>query len=433
MASRLQRWQWLTGAVLLVGYSGYYVCRSNLSVAVPALLADPSTGLDRAAIGAMSSAGIVAYAAGKSITGVAGDFVGGRGLFLGGLFLSVAATVAFSVSAGYPLFLLWWMANRFAQSAGWGGLTKTAAHWYPAGRYGTVMSLLSLSYLFGDAAGRYLLGAFMSGGLSWRGVFLAAAAVLAIIGLVNLALLKDTPADLGLPEPEVGRDTVFGPGGGSSRPDSLRDLLTPYVSSTAFWLVCGLSLGMTLIREAFNTWIPVYLVDAHQLGPGLAAQYSALFPFIGGISCVVVGPATDRLGRGNRVTLVVPAMAVCALSLAAVALGTARHDLTLSMVAIGATAFCLLGPYTLLAGAIAMDMGGRKGSATAAGLIDTAGYAGGALSGFAVARMADSGGWAGVFNVMAAVACGVTLVAALYWLQQRRRVTWPAPPQPELS
>ena len=68
------RWQLLTGAALVVGYSGYYICRSNLSVAVPGLLADGATGLDRTAIGMISSAGVVAYALGKSVTGVVGDF-----------------------------------------------------------------------------------------------------------------------------------------------------------------------------------------------------------------------------------------------------------------------------------------------------------------------------------------------------------------------
>ncbi len=432
-ASRLAGWQVVTGAALLVGYSGYYICRSNLSVVVPALVADPAAGVDRATIGLISSAGVVAYAAGKSITGVAGDFFGGRRLFLGGLFLSVAATLAFSASAGAPLLLLCWMINRFVQSAGWAGLTKTAAHWYPARRYGTVMSLLSLSFLFGDAAGRYVLGGLLLGGTSWRGVFLAAAGVLGVIGLVDILILRGSPRDVGLPEPAVNAQNIFGDRGGASTPDGLSDLLKPYFVSLSFWLVCGLSFGMTLIREAFNTWIPAYLVDAHRLGPGSAARYSALFPLLGGVSSIAVGILTDRLRGGNRVALVVPAMALCALALGTLALGTARHDLTLSLVAMGATAFCLLGPYTLLAGAIAMDMGGRKGSATAAGLIDTAGYIGGTLSGFAVGHLAQTGGWTSVFSLMAALAVAVGVIATGYCVEYRRRTGWRVQPQPEFS
>ena len=420
--ARLRRWQWLTGAALLVGYSGYYLCRSNLSVVVSALAADPAAGVDRASIGLISSAGIVAYALGKSVTGVAGDFLGGRAFFLGGLFVSVAATVAFSASAGLPMFLLFWMINRFAQSAGWAGLTKTAAHWFPARRYGLVMSALSLSFLFGDAAGRYLLGGLVTAGLTWRAVFIAAAIALTAIGVVVAITLRGSPRDVGLPEPEVSANNVFGKDGAASTPASIGDLLRPYLESVSFWLVCGLSFGMTLIREAFNTWVPAYLVDAHQLAPGVAAQYSALFPFLGGLSAIAIGVSSDRMRGGNRVTLIVPAMVICTLSLVALAIATERGDLRLAMMAIAATAFSLLGPYTLLAGAIAMDMGGRRGSATAAGLIDTAGYAGGTLSGFAVGQLAQSGGWAPVFNILAVLAGGVAAIAFAYCIDHRRRL-----------
>lgn len=432
-ASRFVRWQVLTGAALLLGYGGYYICRSNLSVSVPALVADGATGLDRGDIGLISSAGIVAYAAGKAVTGIAGDFFGGRMLFLGGLFLSVLATLGFSVSHGLPAFAAFWVFNRFVQSAGWGGVTKTAAHWYPAGRYGAVMSLLSLSYLFGDAAGRYVLGALMTGGTGWRGIFISAAVILAVLGIGAAVVLRDSPRQLGFPEPEVSSANVFGADGAASRPASLGDLLGPYFAAPAFWLVCAMAFGMTLIREAFNTWIPAYLVDAHQLDAGLAAEYSALFPLLGGVSAIAVGLLTDRAGSGNRITLVVPAMGACALSLVVLGIATVRHDLWLSLAAICGTALFLLGPYTLLAGAVAMDMGGRKGSATAAGLIDTAGYAGGTLSGVWLGRLAETGGWPAVFTVMALISAGVALVAFLYWLEHKRRTVWRLAPTPELS
>ena len=242
-------------------------------------------------------------------------------------------------------------------------------------------------------------------------------------------VLRGSPKDVGLQEPAVNKDNLFGRDGDESKPHSLTDLLRPYLTSLPFWLVCGLSFGMTLIRETLNIWVPVYLVDAHHVAPGAAAQYSALFPLVGGISSLAVGVTSDRLGGDNRVALMVPAMIVCAIALAALSFGTVRGDLPLSLLAISLTALSLLGPYTLLAGAIAMDMGGRKGSATAAGFIDTAGYAGGALSGFAVARLAEMAGWAAVFNALATLAAAVSAVAALYCIDHRRRSVLRAQPQ----
>jgi OPA family glycerol-3-phosphate transporter-like MFS transporter len=88
--------------------------------------------------------------------------------------------------------------------------------------------------------------------------------------------------------------------------------------------------------------------------------------------------------------------------------------------AIIGVAFWLLGPYSLLAGAVALDFGGRRGSATAAGLIDTAGYLGAVLSGFAVGRIVETSGWPSAFRALAAVAAA-TLMAALAYGRRHAR------------
>src|SRR5262249_18938418 len=144
----------------------------------------------------------------------------------------------------------------FVQSAGWGGLVKVASHWFSAEHYGAVMAVLSLSFLFGDAIGRYVLGAILDAGVGWRSLFRIAAAILAAIGVVAVFLLPGSPRDGGCPEPPVHAANLFGTAGSESRPAGLDDLLRPYAMSPRFWLVCAVSCGLTLIREAFNAWIP---------------------------------------------------------------------------------------------------------------------------------------------------------------------------------
>jgi sugar phosphate permease len=58
-------------------------------------------------------------------------------------------------------------------------------------------------------------------------------------------------------------------------------------------------------------------------------------------------------------------------------------------------AFLLIGPYSFLAGAVAIDFGGRQGSATASGIIDGVGYLGGVLAGDSIARLSTAFGWSG--------------------------------------
>ena len=64
-----------------------------------------------------------------------------------------------------------------------------------------------------------------------------------------------------------------------------------------------------------------------------------------------------------------------------------RRHRSLPLLTIGVVAFCLLGPYSYLGGAFALDFGGKQASAASSGIIDGIGYLGGVLAGDSVARL----------------------------------------------
>lgn len=416
-------WQAVTVAALLIGYAGYYVCRSNLSVAASLIASDAGlTGMSNAVLGAIASAGVLAYALGKPMTGVAGDVVGGRRMFLLGMWGAVAATVAFGLGTGVWALSAAWVANRFVQSAGWGALTKLVAQWFAPARHGRVIAVLSLSYLFGDAAARFALGSMLDVGYGWRAVFFASAALLAVVAVGVGAALRERPRDRGLPEPAASPVTVYGAEGLEPGATSVRALVTPLLASPTFWLVCVLSCGLTLVREAFNIWIPTHLTATYGMSPGSAARWSALFPLMGGLSVLVVGAATDRLGPGRRMLVAAPLVLGAGVLTFAASSSVVMHDERLGLVSLGAIAALLIGPYSLLAGALALELGGKRGASTAAGLIDTAGYLGAMLSGVAVGAAADTYGWDASLRLLAGVTVGAAAVAALLaWTEHRPR------------
>jgi len=152
--SSLRRWQWITASSLFSGYAAYYICRANLSVATPLLLAEyADRGLNKEGMGLIASAGVATYAIGKIINGLLADRLGGRPLFLGGLFASVVCTAVFAVSgnlwslAGVGVFAAIWAANRLFQSCGWVALVNIASRWFPLARHATIMAFLSCSFL----------------------------------------------------------------------------------------------------------------------------------------------------------------------------------------------------------------------------------------------------------------------------------------------
>src|SRR4051812_40189960 len=105
------RWQGLTLGLMVAGYAGYYLCRSNLSVCLPLIVLDlAAQGVDvgegRLRLGAVVSAGTLGYALGKFASGGVADTLGGRGNVLIGMLGAVGCTVLFALGGGFPAFTL---------------------------------------------------------------------------------------------------------------------------------------------------------------------------------------------------------------------------------------------------------------------------------------------------------------------------------------
>jgi OPA family glycerol-3-phosphate transporter-like MFS transporter len=421
-------WHLATIVLLGVGYSGYYFCRSNLSVVLPDLIHDlaqhgVTANEAQVRLGFIASAGTVAYAVGKFISGSMADLFGGRRNFLSGMAGSILFTLVFVLSGGFPLFTLAWVGNRLFQSTGWVGLVKVASRWFSYSTYGTVMAVLSLSYLFGDAACRWIMSQLMAFGLGWRGVFLAAAGSLALLLVANLIFLRESPEERGLPAPEANPLNVYGAEGEhkNEKHPGLIAILRPLAASFPFWLVCLLSLGTTLLRETFNFWTPTYFVQFVGLSSSQAAGRSALFPLFGGISVLLAGVVSDKLGLNGRNLVLVFGMAASTLCLVVLARTPGHASQWTPVVLVTLVGFLLLGPYSYLAGAMSLDFGGKRGSATAAGIIDGVGYLAGWLSGDTVARITVAFGWKNAFLSMAGVALLTALVALVLAAHQRHR------------
>ncbi len=418
-SSRFIVWRALTVTLMVAGYAGYYLCRSDLSVAMPLLIADLAhrgiaAGRAEIALGTVASAGVLAYAIGKFPSGWLADFLGGRRNFLGGMAGAVLFTIVFGLGGGIPIFTLAWVGNRLVQSLGWAGVVKITSRWFSFSSYGTAMGLISLSYLFGDAASREFMAMLIGGGMGWRGIFLTAAAVLAVLLILNLLLLRETPSELGFAEPPTNPANLFGVAGEKHKPSSLSALLATFGRSPAFWLVCLLSLGSTILRETFNLWTPTYFTQAVGLTVADAAHKSALFPLFGGFSVLLAGFWSDRLGHNGRAAIIFYGLLLTSGVLWVLAFSPFGGSKLVPVALVALVAFVMIGPYSYLAGAISLDFGGKQGSATASGLIDGVGYLGGILAGNSVAGISVAWGWKASFAALAMVALLSSLAAGIY-------------------
>lgn len=425
--NRLFHWQILTVLLMLLGYSGYYLCRSNFSVALP-LITDElvarglSPAIARIRLGTVASLGVAAYAIAKFPAGALSDYLGGRRNFLVGMLGSVLCTFLFALSGGLPLFTLAWVANRLVQSLGWAGMVKVSSHWFPFHSYGGVMAMISLSFLFGDAAARTFLAGLIGNGLGWRGVFLVAAATLLLFFLLNFVLLKETPADIGESEASANPMAVIGEREGIHSRRDLWRILRTLCLDYGFQLVCILSFTFTLVRETFNLWTPTYFAQVIRLNEADAARASALFPFSGGLSVLLCGIVSDRLKQGGRAAIMLYGLLLAGAVLFLLGRLDFRSSRQLPVGLVMLVGFLMIGPYSYLAGAISLDLGGKQGGATTSGIVDGVGYFGGILAGDSVARVSVAYGWQGAFTILGVVVWLSSVAAFFYQRHIRMRV-----------
>jgi sugar phosphate permease len=409
----LRRRQIAIVSLLFVGYASLYFCRADLSVATPLLVDEmKARGMSQPdallRIGTIASLGTLGYAVGKLFLGGLGDFWGGRINFLIGLAGATVFTVLFAATGRIPVFTLAWLGNRLTQSLSWAGLIKVSSQWFNFSSYGTVIGILSVSFLVGDAAARQLMGMLIHQGFGWRALFYFAAGVAAACLLVNFLFLRESRAGFGFEEARTNPLNLFAQS--ESRPASVAALLRPLFRSPAFQLVCLLSFTCTIVRETFNNWTPEYLHAYLNYSAADAGGMSAIFPAVGAVSVLVTGWLSDRLGVNGRALLMFVGLSTATVALLALmSVPSVAGRSLMPLLAIGAVAFCLLGPYSYLGGAFALDFGGKQGSAVASGMIDGIGYLGGILAGTSVTQVSNSYGWQGVFVALA----GVTALAAI--------------------
>lgn len=423
---KLRVQQTIVIALLFGGYASLYFCRADLSVAAPLLareLGRHGLSYDEALvrIGAITSLGILAYALGKPLIGGLGDYWGGRINFLLGLAGATLFTLLFALCGVLPLFTIAWFLNRLTQAGAWAGLLKVSSRWFDYSSHGVIIGVLSLSYLIGDVGAREWMARLIAQGHGWRSLFVLAAAVSGTMLLANLVLLRESRVAAGFADTVANPLNVFARS--QARPATLRERLGPLLKSPAFLLVCLLSLVCTIVRETFNDWTPVYMRDFIHLSMSHAAALSAIFPGVGAISVLLAGWLGDRLGANGRPLLLfigLSATAVALLLLAMIHRGGMNAALPIAL--IGVVAFCLLGPYAYLGGAMALDFGGKAAGALASGIIDGIGYLGGVSAGVGGASVAVTFGWRGVFATLAIVGTVGAIGAGTLYAMERRAV-----------
>jgi MFS family permease len=333
-------------------------------------------GFDKVQLGLIASAFMWVYALGAPFAGFIADRFPRRHLILGGcLFWSgVTALTAWCSK-------LW----HFVSVRALEGLGET--FYYPAS-----MSLLSdyhdsrtrsralsfhqSSVYIGTIAGSWL-GAWLAEKHGWRTAFYMFGIAGAVLALALYRSLKEPPRNA--PSPEVPEKAPFA-----------QTYKTILQNPLALCLM-GVFIGANFVATIFLAWTPTFLVEKFGFKLASAGLSGTVFIHLASaLSVPVAGLAADRLARkhpGGRMMVQGAGLVVGAVFIAIV--GTTK-DVTTLLAAMVCFGICK-GFYDSNIFASLFDVIDPRARGSAAGIMNTAGWGGGALGPLAVGWISKHG------------------------------------------
>ncbi|HIF01421.1 MAG TPA: MFS transporter [Fuerstia sp.] len=420
------RWEFTTLATMYVCYAAFMLCRNTVVAASPAMVQDPSLGLDIEKFGRLMSWASVGAIVGKLVTGVAADRIGGRRLLLLTLLLTAACTAAFGLVSSIFFFGGLNFAGQFFKAGGWPAMAKIIGKWYSSDKHGRVWSIISTSSRVGTITAGVVLGALLTW-LPWRGVFIVSGVVATAMVFVGYVWLKDRPEDVGI-SPLVNEDSPTAKEPHFLDGTTLFQACLVFVLSARVWLIClGLAF-LTALMDFFN-FIPLYLSETVGIAPGQAAMAGSAFPTGMFVALIACGIFYDRLSRRRLVWAI---GGLLCLSCSSVLFLWSLPSLPLSdslrlpaaMLSIFVFGFSVSPAYYIPMSVFSIAFGGRHSGFLIA-LIDVFGYSGAFVFNFFGGSIVKNHGWPVFLGLLLTVAVlavvTVTLFLHLEYISEKKQ------------
>jgi MFS transporter, OPA family, glycerol-3-phosphate transporter len=422
VARRRQNW-----LVLGLTYAAMYMARYNFPLANKAL--SDAYGWDKAQVGLIITIATLVYGLSAIFNGPLADRIGGRKAMLIGALGAFVFNLMFGLGAYLgvlgrgPLLLGYlasmWTLNMYFQSYSALSLIKVNSGWFHVGERGVFSAIFGSMIQSGRFLVFALLGLAAIAALPWQWKFFLPAAIVGVFFIATFAVVRDTPADAGLPEfdPE---DATSGDTGKITFSYVARKVLTNPITLTI--AVAEFCTG--LVRGGFEQWFPRYMQEVQHLPlTNVVFQKNALAVVAAGVlGAFAAGFASDKLFGHRR-----PPVAFIGYALQVVCLFVIWKYTMLELVvfAFMVNSFGISMVHSMLSGTASMDFGGKRAAATAAGMFDGMQYIGQSCMGWGLGTLLDKRGWSawGASMLGFAALGGVLMIVLWNARPQRAKIT----------
>ncbi len=428
-------WQWRTLIILMIGYALFYFVSNNFSIAMPALEAE--LGLSKMQLGIFLTLNGIIYGFSRFVNGFIADRVSRKRMMAAGLFFSAVVNILIGLSpqvngifhllneegkatAGLVYFIgSLWLINGYMQGMGYPPCASLMAHWIKPSELATKQSIWNSSHSIGAGLVVLLCGTLILKGYgynAWQWCFFIPA-ILAIGGAFLLLFgLVDTPASVGLPDPEEMDGLKKSHTETKAESDSTLELVLRKLvfGNPLIWILAVANFCVYVIRFTILDWGSMFLTQYKGMSIDTASMVVASSEIVGGIvGTLLAGWITDHVfqSRAHRTCFV---FLVAATICFALFWKMPQDKGMLSIICIIMSSFFIYGPQALL-GIAASNQATKRAAASANGILGIFGYASTAVSGIAFGMLADKFGWNSVFEVSIIFGVVGSVVIALMW------------------
>ena len=395
---------WVVGMLWFICFFNYADRQAIFSV-FPTLKEE--FGFDKVQLGLIGSAFMWVYAFGAPFAGYVGDRARRKDLILGGCIVWSAVTVMTGRCRKLSQFITVRALEGFGETFYFPASMSLVSDYHGPATRSRAMSLHQSSVYIGTVVGSWL-GAWFAERHGWRVGFYFFGGMGMVLAVVLYRCLREPSRGAS----EGGRAT-------GNRPQariSAVQLLRTFITKPTVLVLLTVFMGANFVATIFLTWTPTFLVEKFQFKLTAAGFSGAAFIHLASACSVPVGGwAADRLSRrlaGGRMLIQAIGLLVGAIFVALVGATTQVSSLLLAMTVFG---ICK-GLYDSNIFAALYDEVPPEARATAAGVMNTVGWGGGALGPLAVGWIAEHGSrGTEIENMSAAISwCGgIYLAGAL--------------------
>lgn len=390
-------------------YFSTYLGRLNYSAALTEIIS--SEGFDKGQAGIIGTGFFFAYGVGQFVSGFLGDRVSVKKMVFTGLFFSGLCNLLMSAGQGIGFMTAIWCVNGLVQSLIWSPLLRLVSEHCQDENRQKVCAVLNSSVPAGTMAA-YGITAAMLAFTGWRQVFLLAGGYLLAVSFVWLFHMRRAEKE---PIPSA-KKHLQKQGTGAK-------LLQGADTVKLFGCLLVVLLIQGTLKDGVTVWVPVYIRETYGVSAVLAIAGTIIIPLCNLSGVFFASKAGSRRGM-DEVKASAIFFAVCTAALA-VLRGISGHSMPVSfgMLAISTTAMMAVNTMLIVSLPSCFEAVGRTSSVS--GLLNSAVYAGGALSTYGIGWLAEKAGWERtilIWACMAAVSVILCVMAVRKWQICRQKL-----------